>query len=139
MWTDIFLENREALLTALHGYRAGLDEMIAALEAADEERLAVAHRPRGAQRERMLAAGSLSAGRAVPHRGPDRRPARRAAQIMVALGDADINIEDLALHHMSAELGGALTVYVLGGAVCGRAAELLGALGYQVTTGRGVE
>ena len=34
-------------------------------------------------------------------------------EIMVALGDANINIEDLALHHMSAELGGSLTVYVL--------------------------
>jgi len=60
-------------------------------------------------------------------------------QIMVALGDAAINVEDLAMHHMSAELGGELTVYVLGGGVCERAAELLGVLGYQVTTGRGVE
>ena len=46
---------------------------------------------------------------------------------MVALGDADINIEDLAMHHMSAELGGTLTVYVLGEDVCRRAADLLGA------------
>jgi hypothetical protein len=39
---------------------------------------------------------------------------------------------------MSAELGGELTVYVLGAEVCERAATLLSGFGYQVTTGRGV-
>ena len=42
---------------------------------------------------------------------------------MVALGDAGINVEDLSMHHMSAELGGTLTVYVLGKEVCTRAAH----------------
>ena len=112
VWADIFIENREALLAALKGYRSGLDEMTLALEAADKLfRIMV--------------------------KIPDRPGVLQ--QIMVALGDAAINVEDLAMHHMSAELGGELTVYVLGGGVCERAAELLGVLGYQVTTGRGVE
>ena len=58
-------------------------------------------------------------------------------QITVAMGDAGINIEDMALHHMSAELGGTLTVYVLGADVCERAVALLSELGYQVTAGTG--
>ena len=58
---------------------------------------------------------------------------------MVALGDAGINIEDLAMHHMSAELGGTLTVYVLGEDVCARGAHLLAGLGYEVITGSTVE
>jgi hypothetical protein len=56
------------------------------------------------------------------------------SEIMVALGDAGINVEDLAMHHMSAELGGTLTVYVLGDEVRQRAAHVLGALGYEVST-----
>jgi prephenate dehydrogenase len=91
------------------------------------------------QRERLLAAESLAADKLfrIMVKIPDRPGVLQ--QIMVALGDAAINVEDLAMHHMSAELGGELTVYVLGGGVCERAAELLGVLGYQVTTGRGVE
>jgi prephenate dehydrogenase len=136
VWADIFLENREALLASLDGYRKGLDEMA---RAPDEDRLAALVGRAARQRERLLAAESLSADKLfrIMVKIPDRPGVLQ--QIMVALGDAAINVEDLALHHMSAELGGELTVYVLGGAVCERAAELLGLLGYQVTTGRGVE
>jgi prephenate dehydrogenase len=139
VWADIFLENREALLAALDGYRQGLDEMTGALKAADEDRLAALVGRAARHRERLLAAENLSADKLfrVMVKIPDRPGVLQ--QIMVALGDAAINVEDLAMHHMSAELGGELTVYVLGGAVCERAAELLGVLGYQVTTGRGVE
>jgi prephenate dehydrogenase len=139
VWADIFLENREALLAALGTYRAGLDEMTQALEAADEGRLTALVGRAARQHERLLAAESLSADKLfrIMVKIPDRPGVLQ--QITVALGDAAINIEDLAMHHMSAELGGELTIYVLGGAVCERAAELLGLLGYQVTTGRGVE
>ena len=113
--------------------------MAQALKAADEGRLTALVGRAARQRERLLAAESLSADKLfrIMVKIPDRPGVLQ--QIMVALGDAAINVEDLALHHMSAELGGELTVYVLGGAVCERASELLGVLGYQVTTGRGVE
>jgi prephenate dehydrogenase len=82
----------------------------------------------------MLAAGSLPAEALyriiIPV--PDRPGG--FSEIMVALGDAGINVEDLAMHHMSAELGGTLTVFVLGEEVCHRAAHVLGALGYEVST-----
>jgi prephenate dehydrogenase len=139
IWTDIFLENREALLTSLRGYRETLDEMTGALEAADEGRLAAFIGRAARQRQRLLAVENLEAEKLfrVIVKIPDRPGVLQ--EIMVALGDAAINVEDLALHHMSAELGGDLTVYVLGGDVCDRAATLLAGLGYQVTTGRGVE
>jgi prephenate dehydrogenase len=139
VWADIFLENREALLAALHGYREGLDELARALEAADEERLTAFVGRAALQRQRMLAAESLAAEKLfrIMVKLPDRPG--QLQRITVALGDAAINVEDLALHHMSAELGGELTVYVLGVEVCARATALLEGLGYQVTTGRGVE
>ena len=55
----------------------------------------------------------------------------------MALGDAHINIEDLALHHMSAELGGTLTIFVLGEDVCRRTGHLLTGLGYDTMTAGG--
>lgn len=139
VWTDIFLENREALLASLAGYREGIDEMVAALEAADEERLNELIGRAAGQRQRLLELESLAAEKLfrVMVKIPDRPGVLQ--QITVALGDAGINIEDLAMHHMSAELGGELTVYVLGTDVCERAATLLAGLGYQVTSGRGVE
>jgi prephenate dehydrogenase len=139
VWTDIFLENRAALLTELENFQAGLQRMAEALAASDAEALGAAIGQAAEHRARMLTAGSLAPGELfrLVIKIPDRPGVIR--EITVALGDANINIEDMALHHMSAELGGALTVYVTGGDVCRRGAELLEGLGYEVITGRAVE
>jgi prephenate dehydrogenase len=139
VWTDIFLENRTALLEALRDYRARVDTVMAALEAGDEVALGETISRAATQRERFLELESLAADKLfrVMVRIPDRPGVLQ--QITVALGDANINIEDLAMHHMSAELGGTLTIYVLGSDVRDRTAALLETLGYPVTVGRGVE
>jgi len=139
VWTDIFLENRAALLAALATFQEGLQEVLEALAANDAARLGEAIGRAAEQRERMLAAGSLPAREL--HRLIVRVPDRPGvfSEIMVGLGDAGINIEDLSMHHMSAELGGTLTVYVLGEAASARGAHLLAGLGYDVITGSAVE
>jgi len=139
VWTDIFLDNRAALLAALATFQEGLQEVIEALAANDAGRLGDAIGRAAEQKERMLAAGSLPARdlQRLIVRVTDRPGVFR--EIMVALGDAGINIEDLSMHHMSAELGGTLTVYVLGREACARGAHLLAALGYDVITGSAVE
>ena len=133
VWTDIFLDNRAALLASLAQFQEGLQEVLEALAAADAPRLSDTISRAKEQRDRMLAAGSLPAEDLyriiIPV--PDRPGV--FSEIMVALGDAGINVEDLSMHHMSAELGGTLTVYVLGDEVCQRAAHVLGALGYEVS------
>jgi len=135
VWTDIFLENRAALLAALATFQEGLQEFLEALAANDAERLGRAIGRAAEQRDRLLAAGSLPAREL--HRLIVRVPDRPGvfSEIMVALGDAGINIEDLSMHHMSAELGGTLTVYVLGAESSGRGAHILAGLGYDVITG----
>ncbi len=57
------------------------------------------------------------------------------SEIMVALGDAGINIEDLSMHHMSAELGGTLTLYVQGATRPCVARTSSAGLGYDVIVG----
>jgi prephenate dehydrogenase len=139
VWTDIFLENRAALLAALATFQQGLQEVLEALAANDAERLGETIVKARDQRERMLAAGSLQARelhRLIVH--VTDRPGV-FSEIMVALGDAGINIEDLSMHHMSAELGGTLTLYVTGEAACVRGSHILAGLGYDVITGSSVE
>jgi len=139
VWTDIFLENRAALLAALAAFQEGLQEVLEALAANDAARLGDAIGRAAEQRERMLASGSLpprELHRLIVH--VSDRPGV-FSEIMVALGDAGINIEDLSMHHMSAELGGTLTVYVLGEDASARGAHLLTGLGYDVITGSAVE
>ncbi len=139
VWSDIFLDNRAALLAALATFQQGLQEVLEALAAGDAEKLGDTIARAAAHRERMLAEGSLEPREL--HRLlvsiPDRPGVLK--EIMVALGDANINIEDLALHHMSAELGGTLTLYVLGEDACRRAGHLLAGLGYETMTGPAVE
>jgi prephenate dehydrogenase len=139
IWTDIFLENRAALLASLATFQDGLQEVLEALAANDAGRLGDTIARAAEQRERMLAAGSLAARDLYRLIIPVSDRPGVFSEIMVALGDAGINVEDLAMHHMSAELGGTLTVYVLGSDVCERAAHVLGGLGYEVSTRAEVE
>ncbi len=139
VWTDIFLENRAALLAALATFQDGLQEVLEALAANDAAKLGDTITRASEQRERLLAAGSLPARDLYRLIIPVSDRPGVFQEIMVALGDAGINVEDLAMHHMSAELGGTLTVYVLGSDVCTRAAHVLGSLGFEVSTRAEVE
>lgn len=139
VWTDIFLENRAALLAALATFQDGLQEVLTALAANDERQLAGLIARAEEQRERMLAAGSLPARDLYRLIIPVSDRPGVISEIMVALGDAGINIEDLSMHHMSAELGGTLTLYILGREVCERAAHVLAALGFEVSSRADVE
>ncbi len=132
MWTDIFLENRAALLAALASFQDGMQEVLEALAAGDGARLGDTIAGAAEQRQRLLSGSDLEPHelfRLVVHI-PDRPGAFK--EIYVALGDAGINIEDTSFHHRSVELGGSLTVYVLGEEVCVRAQHLIAALGYDV-------
>ncbi len=139
VWTDIFLDNRAALLSALVAFQDGLQDVLEALAANDGPRLGESIACAAEHRERMLAVGDLAPGDLYRVVVPIADQPGVLKEIMVALGDAGINVEDLALHHMSAELGGSLTVYVQGEEVCRRTAHVLGALGYDVATARAVE
>ena len=139
VWSDIFLDNRAALLAALATFQEGLQEVLEALAAGDAGKLGATIAHAAAHRERMLAESSLEPSelRKVLVTIPNRPGVYK--EIMVALGDANINIEDLAMHHISAELGGTLTIYVLGEDACRRAGHLLAGLGYETMTGPVVE
>ena len=134
IWVDILLDNRAAVLDALgeaqrrlgavsdalrEGDTAFLTDWIAAAGAARTESLAMAHRAAPADLHELLVTV------------PDRPGAISA--IAQALSANRINIEELALSHISPERGGELRIVVAGADNADRAVEVLRADGCDAT------
>ena len=132
LWTEIFLQNRDAVLESLREHRRLVEQLEAALVADDAGFLAGWIGEASVNRRRLLE-------RAFPDPGalqrlsihlPDRPGA--FAEITQALGAERINIEDLELHHHSVERGGQLELIVAGETEAHRAAEIVRGQGYDV-------
>jgi prephenate dehydrogenase len=130
MWRDIFMENREALSESLRAMASLLQDFSTHLDASDPDGIVRSIQSAGAYKEEMLEFADITAGTLykVTVRVPDEPGV--IARVMTALGEANINVEDLTLHHMSRSVGGDLELFVAGDDVAGSAADLLNALGY---------
>ena len=130
MWRDIFLENREALSEALHALSGELEQFSTYLESGDGKGISRAIESAGTYREEMLEHADITPATLykVTVRVPDEPGV--IARVMTALGEANINVEDLTLHHMSRSVGGDLELFVAGEGVAEEAGSLLNALGY---------
>jgi prephenate dehydrogenase len=110
LWRGILEGNRTAVLDALDRYRARLDELRAALDGGDGEAL-LALLDRASHARRQLV-DKERATRLVDVVVPlDDRPGTLAVTT-TALGEAGINIEDLAMRHAAAGDRGALLLRV---------------------------
>jgi prephenate dehydrogenase len=132
IWVDIFLDNAEALASALAEHRRRVEQVERALAAGDAGFLARWIAEAGGNRRRMLADAYEQPGALQRLRVhvPDRPGV--LAGITQALGAERINIEDFELQHLSRERGGTLTLLVGGEDEAGRAAAVLEAQGYHV-------
>jgi len=132
IWVDIFLDNADALATALAEHRRRIEQLEGALAAGDAGFLARWIAEAAGNRRRMLADAYDQPGALQRLRVhvPDRPGV--LAGITQALGAERINIEDFELHHVSRERGGTLTLLVSGEGEAQRAADLLEAQGYRV-------
>ncbi len=132
LWRDIFLSNREALESELDSYLAALSAVREDLRAGDPARLERWIEAARADRQRLLeadlAGGAVSELRvAVPN-----RPGI-VAQLALALGEAGINIVDMALYPAPDMRSGAIALWVAGEGSAERAAELVSGLGYAAS------
>ncbi len=132
IWVDIFLDNRDALATALGEHRRRIEQLEHALAEADAGYLARWIAEAAGNRRRMLATayGDPGALQRLRVHVPDRPGV--LAGIFQALGAERINVEDFELDHLSAERGGTLTILVGGESEAARAADVLEAQGYGV-------
>jgi prephenate dehydrogenase len=139
IWVDIFLENADALRSALADHRRGLEQVEAALSAGDAGFLARWIGEAALNRREMItdAYGDPGALQRLRIHVPDRPGV--LAGITQALGAERINIEDFELQHQSPERGGTLTVLVSGEGQARRASALLQAQGYGVVVSPVVE
>jgi prephenate dehydrogenase len=132
IWTDIFLDNADAVREALGEHRRRIEQVEAALAEGDAGFLARWIGEAATKRQELLRDAfeqTADLFRVTVHVAD--RPGILAA-IMQALGAERINIEDLELHHMSRERGGTLALLISGEEAAQRAAGVLGTQGYDV-------
>lgn len=132
IWADIFAANREAVVAAIDDAVAGLEEARETIVSGDRERIGAWHARAAADRDQLLesepGAGPLREVRAVVPNRPGI-----VAELALALGEAGVNIEDMALHPAADMRSGAISVWVAGDEQAERAAALVGELGHAAT------
>jgi prephenate dehydrogenase len=129
LWRDIFLTNREAIDSELAACAAAIEQLRARLRERDAESMERWIEEARADRQRLLevelAGGPVSELRiSVPN-----RPGI-VARVALALGEAGVNIVDMALYPSSDMQSGAIALWVSGDRGAERALELVASLGY---------
>ncbi len=132
IWADIFASNREAVADSVEAVARRLGEAAELIRSGDREAVATWHAAAGEDRRRLLEsdleAGPLRELRIVVANRPGT-----IASLALALGEAGVNIEDMALYPAPDMTSGAVTLWVAGGEQAARAAALVRELGHTVT------
>jgi prephenate dehydrogenase len=132
IWGDIFASNREAVADAVESVGGRLREAAELIRAGDGEAVAAWHAGAGDDRRRLLeaelAGGPLRELRVVVANRPGT-----IAELALALGEAGVNIEDMALHPAPDMTSGAVSLWVAGAEQAERAASLVRELGHSAT------
>jgi prephenate dehydrogenase len=132
IWTDIFASNRDAVADSVESVARRLEAAAALIRGGEREPVASWHAEAGEDRRRLLEAeseaGPLQELRVVVANRPGT-----IAELALALGEAGVNIEDMALHPAPDMTSGAVSLWVAGSEQAERAAELVRGLGHTVT------
>jgi prephenate dehydrogenase len=132
IWADIFASNRDAVVAALDDAVSRLREARELIASGEPGAVAAWHAATGADRRRLseaeLAGGTLRELRVVVANRPGT-----VAELALALGEAGVNIEDMALHPAPDMQSGAISLWVAGEGQAERAAALVRDLGHSAT------
>ncbi len=133
IWGDIFASNSEAVAEAVEAVAARLREAAALIRAGERDAVAEWHSAAAADRRRLLetelAGGALRELRVVVANRPGT-----IAELALALGEAGVNIEDMALYPTPDMTSGAVSLWVAGDEQAERATALVRELGHSVST-----
>lgn len=132
VWGDIFTANGEAIVAAIDDALARLGRARELIAAGEPDAVAAWHAAAGDERRRLLetelAGGPLRELRVVVANRPGTM-----AELALALAEAGVNIEDMALHPTADGGAGAISLWVAGDEGAERAAELVRGLGHTAT------
>jgi len=132
IWADIFAANRDAVADSIEAVARRLADAAALIRSGETEAIAAWHAAAGEDRRRLLEAerpdGALIELRIVVANKPGTM-----ARLALALGEAGVNIEDMALHPAADMTSGAVSLWVSGDEQAERGAALVRDLGHAVT------
>lgn len=132
IWADIYASNREAVARSVDSIAERLRQAAELIRGGDREALAAWHGAAGEDRRRLLEleseAGPLRELRIVVANKPGT-----IAELALALGEAGVNIEDMALYPAPDMTSGAVSVWVAGDEQVAKAEQLVRKLGHTVT------
>ena len=132
IWADIYASNREAVAQSVDSVAERLRLAAELIRGGDREALAAWHGAAGEDRRRLLEleseAGPLRELRIVVANRPGT-----IAELALALGEAGVNIEDMALYPAPDMTSGAVSVWVAGDDQAAKAEQLVRRLGHTVT------
>jgi prephenate dehydrogenase len=132
IWGDIFAANREAIAAEIETAVARLREAAALIRSGERDAVAAWHAAAAADRRRLLetelAGGPLRELRVVVANRPGT-----VAELALALGEAGVNIEDMALHPAADMRSGAISLWVAGEDQAEQAVALVQGLGHSAT------
>jgi prephenate dehydrogenase len=132
IWGDIFASNREAVAAAVEGVGARLRDAAQLIRDGDRDAVVSWHAAAAEDRRRLLEAdlpgGALRELRVVVANRPGT-----VAELALALGEAGVNIEDMALYPAPDMTSGAVSLWVSGAEQAERAVALVRELGHTAT------
>jgi prephenate dehydrogenase len=131
IWPDIYLSNREMLVTLIDEAQERLADVRAALAAADRVAIERWNDTARVDRDALLGAGLVGGAVFELRAAVTDRPGV-VAEIALALGRAGINIVDMALSPARDGSQGVVALWIAGEAQTARAVELVGELGIPV-------
>src|SRR4051794_32483883 len=109
IWADIFASNREAVAASVDSVGERLREAARLIREGDREALAAWHGGAGEARRRLLEADSEASPLRELRIVVANRPGT-VAELALALGEAGVNIEDMALHPAADMTSGAISL-----------------------------
>ncbi len=132
IWGDIFASNREAVAEAVDAVAERLREAAELIRKGERAAVSEWHAGAAADRRRLLetelSGGELRELRVVVANRPGT-----IAELALALGDAGVNIEDMALYPAPDMTSGAVSLWVAGDDQAARAVALVRELGHTVS------
>ena len=131
MWRDIYLANADALVAAIDDTVARLTGVRAALAAGDGAAIATWNDGAGEERRRLLGAELAVSAVAELRVSVPNRPGV-VAEVALALGQAGVNIVDMALAPAADNASGTISLWLDGERQAAAAEALLSGLGHAV-------
>jgi prephenate dehydrogenase len=131
IWSDIYISNRDALVASIDEFAARLAAARATLEQGDRDAVTGWNDAARASREAVLGAGLVAGGMHELRVSVLNRPGV-IAEIALALGQAGVNIADMALAPSEDNSQGVLSLWIGGEEQAGQALALISKLGFPV-------